>query len=43
MYHFYNKKRPPTLEEIANARPLERVFYVASMEVEKEDNARLGT
>lgn len=38
MYHFYNQKRPPSSEEIANTSPIARVFYYASMEVAEEDN-----
>lgn len=37
MYHFYNIKQPPTLIEIANSKPLEKLFYYASMYVERED------
>lgn len=43
MYHYYNQKQPPTLIEIANAKPLERLFYYASMYVQiEENNERLG-
>ena len=38
MYHFYNQKRPPSLVEIANAEPIERIFYYASMEIQQEDD-----
>lgn len=42
MYHYYNQKQPPSLEEIANAPMLERLFYFASMEIDlEEQNERL--
>lgn len=37
MYHFYNQKNPPNLEEIANAKAIERIWYFASMEIAEED------
>lgn len=37
MYHFYNQINPPSLEEIANARPIEKLWYFASMEIAMED------
>lgn len=37
MYHFYNQKNPLSIEGIANSKPIERVFYYASMEISEED------
>lgn len=37
MYHFYNMKQSPSLVEIANSTPLEKLFYKASMEIEIEE------
>ena len=42
MYHYYIQKSPPDPTELANCRPIERLFYLASMQVEIEDeNKRL--
>lgn len=44
MYHYYIQKRPPSPEELANCRPVEKYFYFASMELaRKEERKRLET
>ena len=40
MYHYYIQKSPPTPIELANCKPIEKCFYFASMEVEKEDEQK---
>lgn len=40
MYHYYLQKCPPSLIEIANSKPIERIFYYASMQTEMDEQKK---